>query len=562
VILGGGIAFFLYYFQAMLPYLDQIIQHVFFMQKTTLYQIPSTSLNAFMVNFGFIFVIALAGVFISFFDLRTRKQSLLFLILLVSFVVPFVLAESHLFGLFLPFQWFIYYLIPGIVVFAAVSLNFATNKFSSFYLRYKKRWKRTTLRAITVSLVVMVSLLFVFRFGTVYEKILEAGKYYSTSDLKAYDAGVWLKTNFPGEAGVVVTEVPGFWFRIFSGKNVTAATDPVIERNQIAESVLDLSYEIDSAYTGVDGELATTEPFTMVRAYESKGGISDENYISINGVWERSAYSSAAGDKIIYSLNNVEKEIQLSKFSREIIFDDAENMTKTLTIKYSNGEVAITKTTIMRNKSYPLNINWTMYPLKSEIANASLYVSTFLDLQFSFDKAYVPGTLNWQNPWDNPSYKEENWSVVDFSRSSLKNNYLGFSAEKEKVAFAVKFEQLPDWGNVGALKSGHIDAFRFQYNFSKVSFGQTVSFAYSVITFAENREIDFQQLNNLSGLFDAKPSSTMILNGRDYRDNIEKENIIFIVYDKNQLDTKIINGKLLELVYSNDRYVIFKIKLG
>jgi hypothetical protein len=54
----------------------------------------------------------------------------------------------------------------------------------------------------------------------------------------------------------------------------------------------------------------------------------------------------------------------------------------------------------------------------------------------------------------------------------------------------------------------------------------------------------------------------MILNGRDYRDNIEKENIIFIVYDKNQLDTKIINGKLLELVYSNDRYVIFKIKLG
>ncbi len=206
VILGGGIAFFLYYFQAMWPYIDQIIAHVFFMQKATLYQIPATTLNAFMVNFGFVFIIALAGIFISFFDLKARKQSLLYLILLVSFVVPFVLAESHLFGLYLPFQWFIYYLIPGTVVFAAVSFDFAIDWFSAFYLKYEKRWKKLSLRAITVSLVIMVALLFVFRFGTVYGKIIEAGTYYSTSDLKAYDAGVWLKTNFPEEATVVVTE--------------------------------------------------------------------------------------------------------------------------------------------------------------------------------------------------------------------------------------------------------------------------------------------------------------------------------------------------------------------
>jgi hypothetical protein len=187
-------------------------------------------------------------------------------------------------------------------------------------------------------------------------------------------------------------------------------------------------------------------------------------------------------------------------------------------------------------------------------------VSTFLDLQFSFDKAYVPGVLDWQNPWDNPSYKEENWSVVEFNNSSLTGNCLGFSAEEEKVAFALKFEQLPDWGDVGALKNRQIDAFRFQYNFSKISFGKTESFAYSVITFADNGPIKFQQLNNPSGLFDFKPSSTIQLNSRDYRDNIAKENIKFIVYDKNQLDTKIINGRLLELVYSNDRYVIFKIR--
>ncbi|MBE3116523.1 hypothetical protein IMZ68_04895, partial [Candidatus Bathyarchaeota archaeon] len=49
---------------------------------------------------------------------------------------------------------------------------------------------------------------------------------------------------------------------------------------------------------------------------------------------------------------------------------------------------------------------------------------------------------------------------------------------------------------------------------------------------------------------------------RDYHDYIQANNIQFIVYDKNQLDTKIIHSKMLELIYSNDRYVIFKIRSG
>lgn len=560
VILGGGIAFFLYYFQAMWPYIDQIIAHVFFMQKATLYQIPATTLNAFMVNFGFVFIIALAGIFISFFDLKARKQSLLYLILLVSFVVPFVLAESHLFGLYLPFQWFIYYLIPGTVVFAAVSFNFAIDWFSAFYLKYEKRWKKLSLRAITVSLVIMVALLFVFRFGTVYGKIMEAGTYYSTSDLKAYDAGVWLKTNFPENATVVVTEIPGFWFRMFSGKNVIAATDPVVERNQIAETVLDLSYELDSARTQLDIKRATTVPLTMVRAYESKGYISDENYISINGIWERVAFSAADGDKITYRQNGVEKEVRLSTFAREIVFDD-KNVPKMLMIKYSNGEVAVTQTTTMNNESYPLNVTWSLYPLISEITNVSLYITTFFDLQFSFLQAYIPGILDWDNPWVKPSnYSENEWAVVNFTKSTVTDNFFGFYANDEKVAYALEFNELPDWGNVGALESMQIDAIRFQYDFDKIGLGQTVSFAYNVLTVAKDSNVGFQHLSDLNGLFDARLSTALQLNSSDYRTYIEGNNIKFIVYDKNQLDTKIANCKLLELIYSNDRYAIFKIK--
>src|SRR4030066_1259988 len=69
LILGGGVAFFLYYSQAMIPYLGGAIEHIFFLQKTTLYQAPATTLSAFMVNFGFIFVTALCGIVVAFFSL-------------------------------------------------------------------------------------------------------------------------------------------------------------------------------------------------------------------------------------------------------------------------------------------------------------------------------------------------------------------------------------------------------------------------------------------------------------------------------------------------------------
>ena len=548
VILGGGIAFVLYYSQAMLPYLGVLIEHVFFMQKTTLYQIPGTTLSAFMVNFGFIFLISLAGIVIAFIKLRARKEPLFFLILLMSFLVPFVLAESYLFGLYLPFQWFIYYLMPPMAVLAAVSTSFAFDKVSAFYHKHKRSRARIRLKVVTVSLFALVCLLFVFRFGTVYGKIMEGSVYYSTSDIKAYDAGIWLRNNYPDETTVVVTEVPGFWFRLFSGKTIIAETDPIIERNVIAASVLELAYEIE-------------HPLTLVRAYDmTKGHIADENYVSINDVWRMVSYSAADGNKISYQANGISKEIPLSNFARESVFEEQDSPKK-LTFRYFNDEVSITQTILVQNDTYPINVAWSLSPVESEITDVALYLSNFFNLQFSFEEAYVPGVLDWENPWNSSSYSQGNgWAVVNFSRSTLTENYLGFYDETEEVIFALTFHELPDWGNIGVLESNQIDAIRFQYNFDEVDFNETASFMYQYTTFSKTSAPEIPNIKDLKSMFDFKPSVAFELKSRDYHDYIIENNIGFLVYDKNQLDTKIIRCKLLELVYSNDRYVIFRIK--
>ena len=134
LIVGGGIAF-LYYFKAMFGYIGLVVEYVFFAVKTYAFQIPSVSFKAFMVNFGFIFFLALAGIVISFFFLRKAKKLFSYAILMISFFVPLFFAESYLFGFFMPFQWFIYYLTPAMAIFAAVSVVFIEEKFLSFYMK-------------------------------------------------------------------------------------------------------------------------------------------------------------------------------------------------------------------------------------------------------------------------------------------------------------------------------------------------------------------------------------------------------------------------------------------
>jgi hypothetical protein len=62
----------------------------------------------------------------------------------------------------------------------------------------------------------------------------------------------------------------------------------------------------------------------------------------------------------------------------------------------------------------------------------------------------------------------------------------------------------------------------------------------------------------LESLFNFNPSQFTVSTS-DFKDYIAENNVEFIVYDKNQLNTNMARCPFLELIYSNDRYDIFKI---
>ncbi|MGD0644930.1 MAG: hypothetical protein ABSA75_08510 [Candidatus Bathyarchaeia archaeon] len=547
--LGGGIAFLVYYLPAMIGYFGILIDVVFFAQTSYAYQIPYTNFNSFMVNFGFIFFFALSGIFIAYYLLlKVKKKPIFYLILLLSFFVPLFFAESYLFGFYMPFQWFIYYLTPPMAIFAAVSVVFIAERFSAYYAKNKQSVRKNWLKIATVSIVAIMCLTIVTRSDIVYGRIIQASVFYSTSDTKAYDAGVWLNQNYPNDATVVVTQIPGYWFSIFSGKNVIAQTNAAEGTNEIAQSVLSLSYEVQ-------------DPQTLLKAYEANGYITDENYVSINQVWYRVSFSSTAGDFISFTQNGTNYKFVLSDLSKEISFDD-QSYPKEVEFRYSNDYVAVMQTMLVQNDSYPINVSWAVSPLNNDISNVTLYLSTYFDLQFDFDKAQIPQLMDWVSPWDVPSKTTggtggTQWAVVSFTGSDLKDNYIGLYDDKNQLAFAYNFTNLPDWGNIGALASRQIDAVRIQYQFNEVNVNQTVTRQYQVLTFSKNNFPTLQP-NGLESLFNFKPG-VFTVSIADFKDYIAENNIKFIVYDKNKLDTKMVNCKFLELIYSNDRYAIFKI---
>lgn len=548
IIIGGGIAFFLYYFRAMIGYLGGIIQHVFFEQKAYAFQISQTTLDAFWINFGFILILGVAGLFVATYTLWVKKKHIPNLTLALSFIIPLILAESWLFGLLLPFQWFIYYLTPAFAILGAVALAFIFTKSWNYYSIHKRSIKKLYWRIIVVGLIALSCTVLVLRSGAVYSKIDEAATYYSTSDIKAYEAGTWLAANYPQFTTVVATEVPGSWLGVYSGKMVVAQTSENIERNLVSEAVLDLSYEIET-------------PLTLTRSYEAKGDVLAENYVKIKGVWNRASFTSAAGDTVTYQVNNETKVVELSSLNREYIFDNNATNQKTLTIILSNNDLKVTQRIQIQNTTYSTDITWGITPLKSQISNVTINLTNYFDLQYSFTKAYLPGILNWENPWSNPTATSgTDWAVTDFYKSDLKENYLALYDETNKLYYAINFVNAPDWGDIGALASMQIDAVRLQYNFSQISQGSTQSFSYQALTFSQDSYPAIKQPDEVKAMFTTAPTEYYTLISRDYYDYIQEYDIGFIVYDKNQLDTKLTHSRLLELVYSNDRYVIFKVK--
>src|SRR4030042_6873082 len=140
--------------------------------------------------------------------------------------------------------------------------------------------------------------------------------------------------------------------------------------------------------------------------------------------------------------------------------------------------------------------------------NASLYLTTLFDLKYRFEEAQIPGHFDWVNPWDAPAeFKDaynttdvsKDWATVNFTASNLQQGYIGLYDEKNNAGFALRFADLPDWGNIGALGNGQIDAVRVRYDFGDIGVNEAAMCSYQALTLSKNSYSLLEPNSLLSG---------------------------------------------------------------
>ncbi|MEM2911431.1 MAG: hypothetical protein QW146_02880 [Candidatus Bathyarchaeia archaeon] len=545
-ILGASVAFILWYVPIMMPYMNILITHVFFSQRQYLYLVKRVSLDVFLLNFGFILFFALFGALLTIYECKKRKETDFYILLSLSFFVPLLFTQSYILNLTLPYDRFVYYMMPPAVIFSAAVI-YLLIKFITFRLpKDKRKGLRHYLYYLKDAVIISIIIwLLASRFPALTSKVSEATEYYSYVDLPAYQAGLWLKNNFHGKSTVIVTEKPGLFFGMISGKSAVMETDPIVERNALAETVLNLAYEMEN-------------PLMLFRVYEVRMPYElDRCDLLEHNVWRRASFLYDEESSLSYTENDGEKfYTRLSDLARKIIWVDGDDR-KTLQVQYySQGNFILAQNIEMWGNRIPINFNWTFTSLNKNINDLKIYLSIHFDLYFSFEKAYVPGVLNWENPWDNPSFQEENkkWVLTYFSPENLTKNHIAIYDSTNMVLYAVKFANLPSLGSVGALSSKQIDALRLRYDFESVN--QTISFAYWVLNFSAE---SFQRwnLDNFEELFDFE--SKINVHYRDYLTYIKEYQIQFMVFGVENFRIELLNSRLLQLIYSNNKYVVCKI---
>ncbi|MCW4053804.1 MAG: hypothetical protein NWE84_02635, partial [Candidatus Bathyarchaeota archaeon] len=233
VILGGGLAILAWYAEVILRHSSAFIYHLFFEIEQNILDIPYVSLDSLANVFGITLFLGLAGIPLTFVLLKKRKAIGVYPLFVLWITVPFILSQSFLFEIYLPYERFIYYLVTPITVFAgtaAYSLatlpTIVASKLSS---KVKRKRKMSSITQVS-TFAILISLFFSQGY-LLLQGVQSFPQFYETSGIAGYNAGEWLKQYSISDDQVVVSKKPGAWFHLISDhKTIEERWSPVLGR--------------------------------------------------------------------------------------------------------------------------------------------------------------------------------------------------------------------------------------------------------------------------------------------------------------------------------------------
>ncbi len=551
VVVGGGLAILAWYARILIEYADIMIEHVFFMMEEIVYLISSVSLDTLIENLGATLFLALAGIPLMCIILKKKKSLKDSILIVFWFAIPFILAESFLFGIHLPYNRFIYFFATPIAILSGVTV-FSLTKLPAFLeskIFSKITKKPKTLNATKMLILALIFSLFFLQAYVFIQRIETYPQYYERASIASYNSGLWVKQHSVPDGTVITTRSPGSWFYIFSDHRTIQETDPIVARTAIAETLLYSFYEIENSLT-------LTREFDPIS--QSAG---QAIYVSRFNIWKKALSIPNSQASFIYvNPFGLWMKIPLSQTEENIYWRQNSTDEAQLVSEYVHELFTVEKVVTFSSNSSAVDIEWNI-EAHQNLASVKLVITNYMEPSLDFKEALVPGVLEWQNPWDNATYIDGfgKWAVIEGSSDMLNENIVAMLDEKNGVLAVLELDDLPDWFILGALDNRFIDALRLRYELGDLVEGEKSQVSLSVLIYAfEFEAIERGSAAELKQLLDA--NMNLPVQGRDFLTYIEEYNIKFVAVDTQKVLSNIEATPALDKIYDNGRTTVYTTK--
>ncbi len=348
---------------------------------------------------------------------------------------------------------------------------------------------------------------------------------------------------------MVVSEKPGAWLHAISDQNTIEETIPLYGRNEVAEAILYLFYEMENTHV-------------LSREYVHGGSISGHViHVSVNNIWVE-ALSIPDSDvyvnyKDVYGKSKV---VSLTETSKKIYWSHSTIDESQLVAEYSHDLFTLEKVVTFHSESSAVDFEWR-FTARLDLADVELKIFGFMEPSLDFRKAFIPGVLEWQNPWDKPSRMNitGNWSVVECPPNNLGDNITATLDEENGMLVVFEFADVPEWLNVGALGNRFIDALRTGYVLGDLTKDESLEISFSILlnSFDPNDSEKWTK-TVLKQLLDE--GTYLPVQQRDFVTYIEENNIEFVVINSQQLLSSVKSSPILDRVYSNNKFAVYIVR--
>ncbi len=551
MIVGGGLALLAWYARIIIDYADIIIENIFFSGAENVYHISSVTIDALNKNFGISLFLTVLGIPLTFILIKKKKSPKSSLLVIFWLAIPFIISQSFFFGIHLPYHRFIYFCAAPIAILAAVTVYNITQIPTIIKMKLvpKLPGKKEIMIVTTIGCLALMLSLFTLQ-GYLF--LLRTGDYprfYERGSISSYNSGIWVNRHSTADDTMVVPRSPGSWFYIFSDRHTIEETDPLYSRNVVAETVLYSFYEIENSRT-----------LTREYALESPNS-GQELGVSVFKIWKTALTIPNKHVRLIYTNSSGKADpIPLSETVENIYWAQKSAETTQLVSEYFHELFTVYKTVTFSSSSSVIEVEWKI-EAHQDLPNAKLAISNVMEPSLDYREAFIPGVLEWQNPWDQPSDVEpdKKWAVVQGPAEILEENVVAVLDEKNGILTAFELGYSLEWFNVGALANHFIDTFRISYDLGNMNIGGSSKVTLSIIvcSFESN---DVERLTTADFFEKYDPKTDLPVQQRDYLAFIDEYDIKFVVVDTEQRPSNKEASPVLDIVYNDGRTIVHTTK--